>query len=165
MSTQRERTAFHEAGHAVASWWLRRGFKHVSIMPREDDLGHLLSTGFPKWFDPHSGCRDGRDQLLIEKEVQVLLAGYAAERKFDPKQRRAGLSDADFHSANDFTFYLHGDGKEAEVFIELQMILARSLVLRWWPCVQAVAAALLEHSTLSARKVHAICRDAPPEVP
>lgn len=40
-----ERTAYHEAGHAVLAHFLGVGLKHVSIIANEDSSGHILDGG------------------------------------------------------------------------------------------------------------------------
>ena len=57
---QRELTAYHEAGHAVACWALRRRFSYVTLVPGEDFLGQLVGRGLPKGFDPNYGWTPGR---------------------------------------------------------------------------------------------------------
>lgn len=40
--------AIHEAGHAVMCWLVECSFEHVSIIPEEGSLGHLLHKPFPE---------------------------------------------------------------------------------------------------------------------
>jgi hypothetical protein len=45
-------TAYHEAGHAVVALLLGLKFRHVTIEPDSDSLGHLKCDRHPKWFNP-----------------------------------------------------------------------------------------------------------------
>jgi ATP-dependent Zn protease len=71
MSMKIERTAYHEAGHAVASYHLHVAFSYISITPDEDSWGRVkhpkLSNFKPEWDD------SPREQ--IAQETYLLLAG------------------------------------------------------------------------------------------
>src|SRR5437016_2249213 len=77
-----QRTAYHEAGHAVAASWLRVPFRYVTIVPDEQDgsLGHIRFTALSKDFGPdiESGSKVRR---VLEPRIMVGLAGCAAEAK------------------------------------------------------------------------------------
>ena len=51
--TKRERTAYHEAGHAVANYHLRLSIKKISIIQEDDSLGRVKGSTFSD-FDPVS---------------------------------------------------------------------------------------------------------------
>jgi hypothetical protein len=60
-----EATAYHEAGHAIARWWLGLRFKEASIIPNSagGTLGHVFGSGLPKWFDPATQDHQPRVRL------------------------------------------------------------------------------------------------------
>ena len=49
---QREVTAYHEAGHAVAAFLEGRPIDFVTILPQEDTLGSVTHPPIGKWFRP-----------------------------------------------------------------------------------------------------------------
>lgn len=93
-----EKIAFHEAGHAVISLKLGIPVRRATIVPADDgSLGHVLSSGSPKWFKPDRQC-DARTKRYLRKRVITLMAGCIAEK------RRAGrhshkFADSNYHKA------------------------------------------------------------------
>ena len=61
--------AYHEAGHAVAAYFLDRPFNSVSIIPDDLTSGRVDGEGY-----------EGRTKSIIRKEMIVLLAGDLAQR-------------------------------------------------------------------------------------
>lgn len=86
----RERTAFHEAGHAAMAVVLKLPFHFVTIVPCDDAWGHLQHR-------PNRGAygrrrKDGRPYRNIEKRIMVRLAGPMAEAAYVNQQAGRGLS-------------------------------------------------------------------------
>jgi ATP-dependent Zn protease len=80
-TTKLERTAYHEAGHVVAHYVLRIGFRYVTIIPSGDYLGHVKGCPYGKNFRPYIEVTlRMRDRL--EKEIVIFFAGNEAEKKF-----------------------------------------------------------------------------------
>src|ERR687888_424968 len=76
-----EATAYHEAGHAVASWHLGRAVKKVTIVEGEDFLGRVQH--YPvggKWLQPDVEI-NSRTVHYFETAITILLAGPTGERK------------------------------------------------------------------------------------
>jgi len=71
-------TAYHEAGHAVAAWWLFLKFRYVTIKPDGDTLGHVKFNRSPKWFSPDIDKSD-RVRLFAERHIISSFAGQIAE--------------------------------------------------------------------------------------
>jgi ATP-dependent Zn protease len=73
-----ERTAYHEAGHAVAACIYHRRFRHATIVPNKEQgsLGHCLYTELHN-FHPDME-QDRRTLAWIEREILVGLAGATA---------------------------------------------------------------------------------------
>jgi ATP-dependent Zn protease len=85
---RRTRTAYHEAGHAVACLKLGRGFLCVTIVPDQDSDGEVKRTKAPK----------SKSERWLEREVLISLAGLAAEKRYvgrtDWKGARSDTSQA-----------------------------------------------------------------------
>ncbi|MEM1023377.1 MAG: hypothetical protein AAF627_21705 [Myxococcota bacterium] len=73
-TSQEERVAIHEAGHALLAVLLGRGVRTVRIRPRPETQTTKkleLPRGLPK---------TEADQALMEGEIMLLVAGLCAER-------------------------------------------------------------------------------------
>jgi hypothetical protein len=87
------------------------------------------------------------------ERVRILLAGAAAERvRYGRSNRRSAGSDWARAVAEARRLGL-GDARAIDVFLRAQDRLVRAILSlpRWWAAVEAIAAALLERGTLSAR--------------
>jgi hypothetical protein len=154
-----EETAYHEAGHAVAAIVLRRGFSHVTIEPRDDSLGHVKPNKHPESFRPDISD-DARDAPRIEREVLMLLAGIAAEKHLRGRRNYRGASQ-DLRMAVDVAGYLFSR-RTLEKYLEYMIERAEDFISMpfHWLQVEALATALLERRTLSARAARVVCRSA-----
>ena len=97
-SLQFERsTAFHEAGHAVASFRVGRKFRHVTIVPGDDSAGHVRNyrlSSSPAHMEPRQLPWD-RFPDWIDRIVMISLAGETAQKKGAPRSVRQ------FHASGD----------------------------------------------------------------
>jgi len=163
-----EDTAHHEAGHAVAAWWLgqltKRDLVTVIPDPRTGSLGHLHNP--PRFLSKMEGCSRNsgyydRIVLQAEKFVVVCLAGNAAScRHLRMKTRRyraGGRSDRE--QAVEVLGRLAG-GEELTAYFHLLQLRAENLVARFWPEVKAVAKRLLSEKTLTSEQIRDIRLDA-----
>jgi ATP-dependent Zn protease len=151
-SPELEFTAFHEAGHAVAS--VRFGFNpyHVTIVPHEDSLG--FSGNLDGWED------EGEEEAA--NYIVLLLAGYVASIRVTPEwESRARLGSAsDFGKAEEILEYLGEQVDDAS----WNRWLARAT--EWisnsknWRAIEEVATELLEYSTLDYDEVRMIVETA-----
>ena len=157
-----ERTAYHEAGHAVMANILRRRFHFITIDPEKLDenteglvkmvhSNKLLETIEFGGFD---------SQTLTEKQIKITLGGeVACELLVGSKSR---------HLSQDVQVSLHlaqsqcGNAEEADAYLNWLWLSVRNrLRLQHnWVCVQAVAKALMKHKTLSYRTAREIIRNA-----
>jgi len=99
-SMKLKKTAYHEAGHAVAACEYRRKFSYVTIAPEEDSLGHVLYQHLGKNFHPEYD-EMSKVRAKLEKAILISLAGHAAERIFSGKNNWLGSSN-DIHSVVDY---------------------------------------------------------------
>ena len=157
--TAEERTALHEAGHAVAATFLHHAAKvrRVTITPdrASGSLGHVRGWVRPSvWRAVEAGDTSLKSLLHLTEEVLVLLAGEIAERRAGA--RLVWGAGTDRENAADIANALSGDPRQANAFLRWLIIRAENLVALRWVEVQAVAAALLEHKTLTRDQIHAI---------
>jgi len=146
---RRMAAVYHEAGHVVACFLLKRRFKYATIEPDEDSLGHVLETRLPTSFRPDidNGLRA---RAVAEKRILSLFAGEAAEARWRGKHNWRGAA-ADYHKVANLTSYFCGDVEEEEAYARWLALRARNMVCSevHWPLVEAVAGALLERNRLA----------------
>jgi ATP-dependent Zn protease len=139
-------TAYHEAGHAVAAWWFCLKYKHVTIRPNADSLGHMLHS-VPNWFRPDIESSD-RVFLRAQRHIITSFAGQLAEAKLRGRPPRFGM-ESDNQNAVDMAFRFCGSRETTEAYLRYCWLMARDLVNERWPQIEALAAALMERETLN----------------
>jgi ATP-dependent Zn protease len=139
-------TAYHEAGHAVASWRLGEKFKYVTVAPDADSIGHVRRERWPKWFHPDFDSSD-RIRLRVERHIVISFAGQLVEAKFLGKHPRYGMH-ADNEIAVDMAFHVGGSVKTVEAFLHYCWSVSEDLVACNWRFVEVIAEALLDKETL-----------------
>ena len=93
-------TAFHEAGHVAAHYFLQVPFKYVTIIESEGTLGHVHGEGWPRarveriktasYCGP-AGFIDAPTCRWTEKRVMMYLAGgFANERAMGVESTEVG---------------------------------------------------------------------------
>lgn len=159
---QRQRTAYHEAGHAVMRLQLGRRPTRASIKPRAADnsLGHVAHLGTKldvDWIDP----RDWRLQRWAETEIMVAMAGGEAERIYSGRCYHAGCA-ADSRRVSEIVLRTEGlNDRRQLAFVtwlreKTRDRLGNSLV---WLRVEAVAAALMQRETLTGAEIRQVCEE------
>jgi len=144
------RTAYHEAGHAVAMFLHGFRIASVSIIPSEGSLGHV--RGYKKsrrMLDFIENCGafpDRRESAMIARwhdDVACTLAGMEAVRLFMPGANfRSGTVGGDvvtlekplagLMSGTKVRFGAHGDDPEAcDILMRLHGEKEARLVYRW----------------------------------
>ena len=93
-------------GHAIAAFELRRAIRHISVVPKDDSLGHVVRTAPPKSIRPDV-YQDQRTMLWVEREVVIAFAGMAAEGHFVGRYNHVGAS-SDFKAAVDLASHFMG---------------------------------------------------------
>jgi hypothetical protein len=138
---QRERKAYHEAGHAVAAYRLGVEVRSATILPDHDSAGYVTHG------DLFCGHTLGSDRAVLERAIKISLAGPLAEARFSPGDLLWGTR-GDYDCALGLARYLAGSLGEHELlhFLERQ---TRALLDCYWGDVERVARALLEQDELS----------------
>jgi hypothetical protein len=152
----RERnTAIHEAGHAVASYFLHHRILRATIVPKPGSLGHVRHTRL-KFSDQGMFDDSLRGTDRAEKHIVICYAGPLAARKFAPRSqwRQSGIIDFDIASE----LFSHLDTHDDEynrLYAKLLWRQAQLLVDLRWREINAVADDLVQHRTLNADGVRA----------
>lgn len=152
--------AYHEAGHAVASFALGLRFGITTIVPDEKSFGHHVIK-LPKRFKPKGrdlALLNPADYLWIDHRVISTFAGSEAEKLFTGRYNHIG-GRMDYSSALTLAMIRYSDSKEIGLYLRLQAVCAKNLVSTWRLAIDAVARALFEKRTLQPSEVQAIIRE------
>jgi hypothetical protein len=131
----------------------------VSILP--DGSGVVGRTEFPN--DVPDSARSYLDaspkkQRYLERRVIRALAGTVAQdlkfpsRHHDPGDRR------DYEKALELIKCFATSEEHHTAYVKMLRINARDRLRKYWPCVEAVATALLKHDQLSGESLLQIVR-------
>jgi ATP-dependent Zn protease len=149
---QRERAAFHEAGHAVVRRYFGMGIKKITIVEDDESYGRVSNRPPGDWFRPDIEI-DGRRRRRIELEIMTGWAGTLAE------EMHAGESEAtiagareDINQIANLALYASGSEEEAEAYIEWLRLRTLGILRVMWGEIEAVATALLERETLTGKQ-------------
>lgn len=154
-----EKTAYHEAGHAMAFMVLKTRFSKVSIVPDDESLGRVTNDLPDSFFDEDLNAN--RQRSLYEKHILISLAGGLAEMKLTGVENTDGNA-VDNSSVVELASRVTDSVAETEAYILWLQERAKNMVDNpWnWIAVEALAAALLHSKTLSARKAREIMKQA-----
>ena len=136
-------TAYHEAGHAVVAIQLGFQFKHITIIPGDDDsLGHILYEQYTMFLNVghRSFARDLRDYLVSNR------AGPIAEERYTGRWNDVGAAGDDEHFLS-MLYRMYGDRRDRHARDLTRQ--ARRLVATHWRGIECVAQALIREQTLS----------------
>jgi len=165
--TARERAAYHEAGHAVMAVLLRGRLASVTIDSNRKvckDRGAAGVTAHRKFagndFDEIRSGRGARKRRLIERAVQVYYAGSVAVSILVGRTDWEGAGK-DLEELGDLLWRITLSEEEAVAYGRWLWIRTRNILSgeRFWAMVEAVAEALLERETLTAKEVRTIMGD------
>jgi ATP-dependent Zn protease len=153
-----EATAYHEAGHAVASYFLQRPFRFVTINPGDDFLGRVVG----RVSDVRYRLKMAERGFISTREAVISAAGPEAERKYRGRRNHHG-ADKDYQQIVDIARGVGedgcgGDGNNpmAQAIIGASFKEARFLLDSRWPMVERVAHELLRRETLTQDEVVSI---------
>lgn len=159
--TEERATAVHEAGHAVAAVYLRRGFKAVSIVADDHTLGRLTALPVGEWFRPDI-VADARTRNLVEHHTMIALAGPEAESRYRGWVDTDGLAGAehDHECALDLVTHASGSAAEAETYLEWLRFRVLGMIRNpsWWSCIEHLADELTLHGTIPGRRAAGMVR-------
>lgn len=151
-------TAYHEAGHAVAAFVLHIpiGRDGATIIPDHNagSLGtcHILR----KLKENPTYATSPRTRARIEDLSVMLMAGDAAQRRFQPRSRYGGHRD--IQDAIDLLDYVSSSSEVSNARVRVAFLEARALVECHWDRIRAVATSLYDKRTLSREDVLCLIR-------
>jgi hypothetical protein len=122
-------TAIHEAGHALAFYRLDFRLKQVSIVPKDDSLGHARSDLGLSIARLGLESPDSKTIARWHDRVVCLFAGGEAERLLGPKRLSPGILRGDLEGVKNVLWRLHPTNELPLVFRYLR-IRAQNLVSR-----------------------------------
>ncbi len=164
-----KRTAYHEAGHAVMSYELRRRISHVSIIPDAEagSLGHIQHGKPADMSEAVCASRlddsdSRRIRLKLEGAAMISFAGSAAVDLLTGGKCHATGSGPDYHDAVDALFCLTGPGDELHAYANwlyerTKGILAQGYL---WQAVEALASELLTRKYIGGKQARQIIKEA-----
>lgn len=159
-----EKIAYHEAGHAVAAYYLKRRFKSVTIIPSEGYLGLLESHKSQfKNFDPE--CDNShRTVNRIGTEIMIDFAGGIAEKMAATRYNWRGSSQ-DWNSAQKLACYNVDSGEQLNAYVNWLWTKSKGMMRHeWvWHAVKMLAKELITHKAISYPKARKIIEQAEDE--
>lgn len=163
-----EKTAIHEAGHAVACVLLDLEFNHATIIPGDDAKGHVDIT-MPGYvldeMENGDPLTDPKTRQHLEHHLIAILAGPIAQRKKFPRSRlnstdtlkglKVLVPGSDHSQVTRMIADLFGADNDQVRWTYERYITARAraLVESHWHEFELIAAALLERETLAAEEI------------
>jgi hypothetical protein len=155
-----ERTAYHEAGHAVAAYLRHLRFTSISIVPYRGTLGRCEFSEAPIIIDLHAGTLQ-HTRRRIETLIIVSLAGVIAECLLTGRTNWRG-AHADLHDAARYASFVTGSEDELGAYVRWLWEHTRMLLGAppCWLAVQQLASALVEDRRVGERRARAIIADA-----
>ena len=163
--THLERTAYHEAGHAVAAWGLRVPIKSVTIKegsqdPRFPIDGVTVRGDVSLVHNPLSGRLWRTHGLYF---LCILFAGGIAEhiatgKRLNKRSNWARFA-GDIMSIKTIVNLFWKTQDKAFAALKNLSDCARDLLHEHWQLVQTLARALLEKQTMSGRAVRRLLND------
>ena len=155
-------TAYHEAGHVVASHLEKLPLRSVTILPAGDATGACSHANVLRGRDIRWDTSSDVSRLQMERLVIVALAGEAAQWHFDKRGTRSHQAAADRHQATDLVSLFTGGPAELDAYLKLLALRTDRLLNEpfVWDQVTAVAEALLAEQTIGAGRLEKIIRTA-----
>jgi len=152
-----QKTAYHEAGHAVTQWALDLGIKEVTIVPSEEkgEAGYSIHKS-----EFNESCMDLGEETVHQRWAVVRLAGHWAQVKWDPEIGDEGCGD-DYRYAADHIEQLcySKEDEENHAWWLVLKYRTKALIINYWPEIEAFATQLLQRGTIIEDEAEKIIRE------
>lgn len=158
--SQLERSAYHEAGHAVVAYVLGQPVTDIATVLDPENLGRCLYAEL-RDFDPDLPRPYGgpQDEGVAERQILSYLAGPIAESTLTGEKdwRKTG-GNGDIPRAVDLAMYLTGDIKRTEAYLKRLWLQTEELITDPgnWAAIEALAAELVEHHQIDEERARMI---------
>lgn len=154
---ERMATAYHEAGHAVISHFLRVGVKLIELgtTPGVGHAGmvhHYKVRRNPQYL-PHEVARP-----IVEPRICILLAGKVAESRFVGRAADPSSHRPDDKAAAELAAIVTFSQAECSAYLRWLLARTRELVRMLWASIEAVAAAVAQRGRLTGVEMKAVLR-------
>lgn len=153
-SRESARIAYHEAGHACAVWRIGATLERVVINP-PDRQGRSLGSGGRVH---HRGPAGVPHAEFIRRRLLMLYAGPEAQRQHDPASDVLRGGAGDYADAENLAAIGYASPETRAAVLRMAEREARSFVRAEWPCIDALAQALLRTPTLDGAAAIAVMR-------
>jgi len=161
MSAQLRGTAYHEAGHAVATWTLGVKLGTVTIDRDGDALGsathgRILTRRDIDAFQFGSLDRFTGEANALRQSI-IALAGIVAQRRYAPRSVRRWHGRGDRETFNLIADRVVGDDElERKHWYARALRRTERIINDRWPAVESLAHALLKKHTLLGSEALAV---------
>ena len=102
-----------------------------------------------------------RTKARLQDNAVATLAGAVADRKFSGRRNLKGAED-DRQSVVEHLSWLSESNRRIKALYSYLHIIAEETVDCYWPFIERVAGALLEHKTLSGKQIRRIIQETMP---
>ena len=156
-------TAIHEAGHVIMSLNFKKEFEYVTIIPKEDSLGHVKYVYDASYI---LKLLDGTTEEILElhevdkkvrEEIIIKLSGYTSELKFGVDNKIG--AEEDFSSCFDLALSHSGDGDSASILLDECLEQSKKHVDEYWRAIQTIAEKLIEHKKIGQKQVYSFLEE------
>lgn len=155
--------AYHEAGHAILALYLEFTFTEASIVENSHSLGRVLIDKFHLPIDCEN---DDQTRALLDRYIQVTLAGPIAESKYTGKRSKYDINDIE-KCIGFIIQYWGGIAAVQQTYFDFMKALTASRFLSLnargkeigsslWKKVEQVAKKLIKDKTLSFEDIEKI---------
>jgi len=153
------RVAFHEAGHLAMADHCGIAWRSATVNRDRPRCSYVKFFRQPKYQDRlNRACRDSRLRSWFERDAQVALGGYIAERQWVSHRISGWCASEDFWKVCEIIYALHGSHRDGEELIWKLWNKVQCEVEspRTWKRVEGYAQALLNKGTIHWRDRHRI---------
>jgi len=153
-----ERTAYHEAGHAVAAYLRHWRFTGISIVPDRYTLGRCF---FSEREIVLRTSRMRETRARLETLIVISLAGPVAEWLVSGRRNRRGALD-DFAEAERYAACVTSSEEELRAYLTWLWEFTGNLMSAepHWSAVKALASELAGRGEVGERRARQLIRDA-----